>query len=258
MLILTIANQKGGTGKSTLAVLIAQGESLRGKKTLLIDLDSQGDSTFALSPQSKPVKTTFDLLTDESTASLPPVESITDNLNLDLMPASKRLSQLDIILAGRIDAQFILKEKLEQLGNEYDLVVIDTSPALNYATQNALTASDFVLIPVQADVFSLKGLSALNAIIKAIQKRSNPQLKTAGIVINRFNPRTNYSKAIKGMLENTAKEFDSHVFTNTIRDAVAIREAFAGFEPLFEYDPKGKAKTDVDAVLNELEREIGL
>ncbi|WP_269320577.1 ParA family protein [Lactobacillus delbrueckii] len=115
-----------------------------------------------------------------------------------------------------------------------------------------------MLIPVQADVFSLKGLSALNAIIRAIQKRSNPQLKTAGIVINRFNPRTNYSKAIKVMLDNTAQEFDSHVFSNTIRDAVAIREAFAGFEPLFEYDPKGKATSDVDAVLNELEKEIEL
>ncbi|MEK0396743.1 AAA family ATPase [Lactobacillus delbrueckii] len=89
----------------------------------MIDLDSQGDSTFALSPQSKLDKTTFDLLTDESTASPPPVESVADNL--DLMPASKRLSQLDIILAGRIDAQFILKDKLEQLDDDYDLVVIE-------------------------------------------------------------------------------------------------------------------------------------
>lgn len=253
MKIIAVANEKGGTGKTTTALMIAQGEALRGKRVLLVDLDQQGDATFTLSPAQPPKKSTFDLLTDPDCK----LEDITFSVTgfLDLAPASPALSRLDQMLVGKIDAQFILSDKLEGLSG-YDLVVIDTSPTLDFSTQNALTCADTVVIPVQADLFSLKGLSVLGALIKAIQKRSNPDLTVAGIVIDRYNSRIKLSKSIKQQLEEFAPQLGTKVFRTTIREATAVREAQTAFTSLFEYDSKGKATADANQFLDELEETL--
>ncbi|WP_375604828.1 ParA family protein [Lactobacillus delbrueckii] len=109
-------------------------------------------------------------------------------LNLDLVPASLTLERVEVELAGVLDAQFILSDKLETVKDDYDLIVIDTPPSLNVIVSNALTAADKLIIPVQADIYSFKGMATLAQRVKAIQRRSNPRLSNCGIVLNRYNP----------------------------------------------------------------------
>ena len=246
--VITVTNQKGGTGKTSTTLFMAYGIAREGKKVLVIDLDQQADSSFSFHVPYDESKTTFQLLT--KTATLPEIiVNVTDKI--DLAPASPDLSQLDLLLAGKLDPQFILKDTIKAIDGEYDYIIIDTPPSLNMAVLNALTASNTVVVPTQADLYSLKGLNELAQTVEGIKRRSNPDLNIAGILIGRYNARTVFTKAITSALEEMAEQLNTTVFKSKIREAIAVKEAQNDFKSIFEYDPHGKVTKDIEAFLNE-------
>lgn len=254
--IITVTTQKGGAGKTTISLLLATGEALKGKRVLLVDLDQQGDATYSLVSGFDPAKTSYELLTDETASVQAVANPVEGLLTLDLVPASLTLERVEVELAGVLDAQFILSDKLEAVKDDYDLIVIDTPPSLNVIVSNALTAADKLIIPVQADIYSLKGMATLAQRVKAIQRRSNPGLSICGIVLNRYNPRTNLSKAITEALNEVAAQFSTKVYRSTLRDATAVREAQNAKQSLFEYAKGAKVTEDAKALLSEIEEDL--
>ena len=248
MKVITVTNQKGGTGKTSTTLFMAYGIARQNKNILVIDLDQQADSSFSFHVPYDEGKTTFQLLTGNAT--LPDIiVHATDKI--DLAPASPDLSQLDLLLAGKLDPQFILKDSLKAIDDKYDYIIIDTPPSLNMAVLNALAASDTVVVPTQADLYSLKGLNELAQTVEGIKRRSNPDLSIAGILIGRYNARTVFTKAITSTLEEMAKQLQTSVFKSKIREAIAVKESQNAFQSIFEYDPHGKVTQDIEAFLNE-------
>lgn len=251
---ITITNQKGGTGKTSTSLFLAYGLVQRGSRVLLVDLDQQADASVSMNTRYNSDKTIFEVLTNQLDMKdiIIPV-----NLTLNLAPASSKLAQLDVLLfqQDRYKAD-LLKEALTPIKANYDYIIIDTPPALSMVITNALTASDYVLIPVQADFFSLKGLSDLTQTIAEVQHRTNPKLKVAGILIDRFNSRTVYSNAVANMLEEVASKLDTHVFNSKIREAISIKEAQHEFKSIFDYDKHGKVTQDINSFIDELLKEI--
>ena len=246
--VITVTNQKGGTGKTTTTLFLAHGLSSRGYHVLVIDLDQQEDTTYILSSgkdyESK--GSSFELLTQQATAQDCIVQI---NLLVDLIPATQRLAVLDVALyKNDMYRADVLKEALEPIKSKYDFILIDTPPALSMAVTNALTVSDRVLIPVQADLFSVKGLADLQG---TLEKVHNPNLDVIGILITRFNPRTVYSKALTADLIQVAKLMHTRVFQTKIKEAVAIKEALHQFKSIDEYDKSSNAAKNVNQFIDE-------
>ena len=247
--VITITNQKGGTGKTTTTVFLAYGLAERGYHVLTVDLDQQADTTFSLThgkDYSASGKTTYEMLTQQATAQecIVPI-----NLLIDLIPASSQLAALDVALfQSNMYRADLLKEELDPIKSKYDYILIDTPPALSVVVTNALTVSDRVLIPVQADLFSIKGLADL---AKTLQKVPNPNLDVIGILITRFNPRTVYSKAVTDQLDQVAKAMNTRVFHTRIKEAVAIKEALHQFKSLDEYNKRSNAAKNVNQFIDE-------
>ena len=248
MKVVTITNQKGGTGKTSTALYLTYGLARKGKKVLLIDLDQQADASFSFHVPYRQDETTFQVLT-EKTSLKDIIVKVNDDI--DLAPASPELAQLDVLLTGKLDPQFILEDNMKDLMGIYDYVVIDKLPSLNMAVLNALTASQSVVVPTQADIYSLKGLKDLASTVNSIKRRSNPELKIDGILISRYNSRTVFTKAITSALEEMALELHTTVFESKIREAIAVKEAQNNFQSIFEYEPRGKVTEDIEAFINE-------
>ena len=172
------------------------------------------------------------------------------NDDIDLAPASPELAQLDVLLTGKLDPQFILEDNMKDLMGIYDYVVIDKLPSLNMAVLNALTASQSVVVPTQADIYSLKGLKDLASTVNSIKRRSNPELKIDGILISRYNSRTVFTSH-NFSIGRVALELHTTVFESKIREAIAVKEAQNNFQSIFEYEPRGKVTEDIEAFINE-------
>lgn len=244
--IITIANQKGGVGKSTLTHLLANGLKHKGYSVLAVDLDPQGNLTYALNTD-EPDISTYDLLTKKATAEQIRIQSE----QADLLPANSNLSGLDLEIKN-VGKEYRLKNALKGMQTHYDYIIIDTPPTLSLLTVNALTASDYVLIPAQADIFSLQGLGQLYRTIQAVQEYTNPDLHIGGIILTRHNPRTILGAEITQYLESTAKQLDTVVFNSRIREAVAIKEAQAQRTDFLSYASNSKAKQDVQHLISEI------
>lgn len=247
--VITVTNQKGGTGKTTTSLFLAYGLAERGKHVLVVDLDQQADTTFSLShgkDYSASGKTSYELLTHQKQAQecIVPI-----NLFIDLIPASSQLAALDIaLIKNNMYRADLLKDAIDPIKSNYDFILIDTPPALSVVVTNALTVSDRVLIPVQADLFSIKGLADLT---KTLQKVPNPNLDVMGILITRFNPRTVYSKAVTDQLDQVANAMNTRVFHTRIKGAVAIKEALHQFKSLDEYNKRSNAAKNVNYFIDE-------
>ena len=251
--IITITNQKGGTGKTSTSLFLAYGLAERGYKVLVIDLDQQADTTFSMTHNKSydHSKTSFEVVTRQITAAQ---AVIPINLLVDLIPANKKLAQLDVALfQNGIYKADLLQQALKPLKENYDFILIDTPPALGMATTNALTASDFVIIPTQADIYSIKGLADLADTIRQIP---NKKLKVAGILIGRYDSRTVYSKAVAKTLSEGAKTLNTKIFDAKIREAISVKESMHNFKSIFEYDKKGKVSKDINNFIDELLGEI--
>lgn len=247
-MITAIVNQKGGVGKSTTAEALAAGLKAKGKHTLVIDLDAQRNLTYTYRADTENA-TALDILQQHNT-----VNTIQHTQQGDIVAASRGLSAADTLLkdTGR---EYRLKEWLYTIKKEYDEIIIDTPPALGILTINALTAADNIIIPAQADIYSLQGIEELAGTIETVKRYTNSALTISGILITRYNGRAVLSKQITEYIEALAVKLNTKVFTSRIREAIAIKEAQAMRQNIFEYAPRAKVTQDYTEFINEYLKE---
>ena len=245
--VISISNQKGGVGKTTTTGAIAAGFKIKGYKVLCVDLDPQSNLSFSSGAETEDCPTIYEVLKGEAKTSftiqkMPSFDIITSNILLSGI-------ELEFTQTGR---EYLLREALSTVKDKYDFIFIDTPPALSILTVNAFTASDFIIIPMLADIFSLQGIAQLSETIERVKKYCNPNLKIEGIVLTKFNKRTILSREIKGTAELIAKQLGTCIFETTIRSSVAIMEAQTNQQEMFSYAPKNSAVKDYKDFVNEL------
>lgn len=245
--IIAVAQQKGGTGKSTTAHAIGSGLSKQNKKVLYVDLDGQGNLSFTLGA-AKSGKTTLDLLMRRATAE----EIIQHTSGGDVIPSGEDLAGADNLITA-IGKEYRLKEALKPLAKKYDYIILDTPPALGILTVNALAAASEVIIPAQADVFSMQATAQIAETIQTIRQYCNPELQIDGILITRYNSRQILSREAVEMLAESAATFGTKVFQTRIRENVAIREAQISQQDIFSYAPRSNGAEDYNNLIQEIQ-----
>ncbi|RLQ93970.1 ParA family protein [Falsibacillus albus] len=234
--ILTIANQKGGVGKTTTSVNLGACLAYIGKKVLLVDIDPQGNATSGVGIEKGDVhQCIYDVLVDD--ADVKEIIKTTAVENLDSIPATIQLAGAEIELVPTISREVRLKRSLEAVKDDYDYIIIDCPPSLGLLTINALTASDAVLIPVQCEYYALEGLSQLLNTVRLVQKHLNHDLMIEGVLLTMLDARTNLGIQV---IEEVKKYFQDKVYQTIIPRNVRLSEAPSHGEPIIIYDPKSR------------------
>ena len=249
MKTLTLSNQKGGVAKTTTAGALASGLAQRGYKVIVVDLDPQCNLSLGSGADILNMdQTLYDVF--KGTADLPDLIQKTD-LGYDLITGGLTLAgaDMDFTQTGR---EFMLREALDSVRADYDFCIIDTPPTLGILTVNALTASDGVVIPLTADLFSLQGLSQLDLLMDRVRKYSNRDLKIEGLLITIHDERTNISKALSEKINQTAEKLGTRVFSHPIRRSVAVRESQTLMVDLFTEAPQANATKDYNSFIDEI------
>jgi len=244
--IMAIANQKGGVGKSTTAEALAEGLVRKGKRTLLVDLDAQGNTSLAVAA-SQSFPSAYEVLTKQCEAS---AALQSKKGRADFISASSDLARLDVELTTT-GKEFRLREQLAPLLPLYDFIIIDTPPALGVLTVNALTAASGVMMPAQADIYSLQGIGQLVETLNAIRSYTNPQLALSGILLTRYSARNVISRDMTESARGIAEQIGTFLYDTVIREAVAIKESQAIQQSIYEYAPKSNAAIDYMAFTEE-------
>lgn len=241
--ITAVTNQKGGTGKTTTCENLGIGLANEGKKVLLVDTDPQGSLTIALGnpkPDDLPVTLT-DLMAKimQDQPPLPKEGILSHEEGVDLVPANITLSGLEVSLVNAMSRETILKQYLETVKGQYDYILLDCMPSLGMLTVNALAASDQVLIPVQANYLSAKGLEQLLQTVNKVKRQINPKLRIEGILLTMVDSRTNYAKEISTLIRDTYGS-KLKVYDADIPRSVRAAEISAEGVSIFKHDPGGK------------------
>ncbi len=254
--VIAVANQKGGVSKTTSTLNIGIGLARRGKKVLLIDADAQGSLTASLGfgepdqiEKALPYILTKIAQDDES------IEKNTGLLkheeNITLMPCNIELSAFEVTMTSMMRREYILKDYVDMVKDDYDYVLIDCMPSLGIMTINALTAADSVIIPVQATFLPVKGLEQLIRSIGSVKKHLNPSLGIDGILVSMVDGRTKFSKEIIELLNNTYGQA-INIFETKIPASIKVAECSAMGMSIYKYDPKGKAAAAYDKITEEV------
>ena len=231
---IAIANQKGGVGKSTTAINLSSCLGEMGQKVLTIDMDPQGNTTSGMGVEKNEVENTnYELLLGESKLEDCIIPLNFDNLSL--IPSNVNLAGAEIELIGVEDKEFILKNAIDQVRDQYDFIIIDCPPSLNMLTINAMTTADTVLVPIQCEYYALEGLSQLIHTIELVRDRLNKRLKIEGVVFTMYDARTNLSLQV---VENVKENLDQNIYKTIIPRNVRLAEAPSYGKPINLYDSR--------------------
>ena len=247
-MIVAIANQKGGVGKTTTAINLASALALRGKPTLLIDLDPQANSTLSFIDRQRVTRTVYDAIADGS-CTLADTVVPSSQANLSIAPARIALAKLEGKLVGELDAHFRLKDRIEPIRRHYPYVVIDCPPTLGLLTVNALVAATHLLIPIQSSYYALEGTDDLLETIDKVRARANPDLRILGVVITMHDKRTSLGRDIQVQIH---KVFGTKVFRTVISKSVRLEESPAYKESIFKFAPDSSGAADYYSLCEEV------
>ncbi len=250
--IIAVANQKGGTGKTTTSVNIAAYLACEGRTVLLVDIDPQGNASSGVGQEKEP-PTIYEVLTGE--CSMEEAIRKTDICKtLDVVVSNNDLSGIEIELIGRPRREFRLNEVLSEIKDNYDIVILDCPPALSLLTVMAMTTARYVLIPVQAEFYALEGLAQLINTIELIKQRLNPSLEILGVLLTMVDKRTNLSASVEEEVRNV---FKNKCFSSTIPRNVRLSEAPSFGKPILLYDPNCPGAIAYQSLVKEILSALG-
>ena len=246
-MVISVANQKGGVGKTTTTVNLATLLAKRGKKILLIDTDPQGNATSGLGITKELELSVYDILVGETLFE----ETIQETAikNLEVCPSNISLAGAEVELVSMMSREQRLKSKLDEIKEKYDYILIDCPPSLGLITLNAFTASDSVLIPVQCEYFALEGLGQLLNTVNLVKKHLNKNLEIEGALLTMYDARTNLSNQV---VKEVKKYFEDKVYKTVIPRNVRLSEAPSYGMPISIYDPKSKGAKAYEKFTKEL------
>lgn len=246
-MILTVAFGKGGTAKTSTVCALVNYARMKGKSVLCVDADPQANATFALQGDAS-APGLFDVLTDKTQA----IQVIQQTPQTHLIAAGLNLAAAEQAIANKPGRDFILKGALQDIRAQYDLIVIDTQPDLNSLLINALSVSDSVLLPMQANSFSIMGLYQMRETISQVQRYCNPALTVAGILLTKYKPRQTLASDLRESIVQQAQEMGTKVFDTYIREGVAVEQAQAMQQSIFDYAPNSNPAKDYAALFAEM------
>lgn len=232
--IIAIANQKGGVGKTTTSINITAALAVRNKKVLLIDADPQGNATSGFGINKNEVENTvYELLIGECSIRDCIIKNVVENVSI--IASNVNLSAAEMDLRDEKRKEFILRNEIDYIRDDYDFIIIDCPPSLNLLTINAMTTADSVMVPIQCEYYALEGLSQLIFTINLVKERLNPDLEFEGAVFTMYDSRTNLSAEV---VQNVKQNLDKKIFNTVIPRNIRLAEAPSFGMPINLYDPK--------------------
>ena len=252
--VITIANQKGGVGKTTTALCLGSVLESKGYKVLYVDLDKQCNISTALKGDISK-QGSYDILANKVSAK----EVVQTINNKSVITSNANLNSIESILndsKNSLGKEFRLKESLASVGGLFDFIIVDTPPNINNATINALTTTDYLVVVSNANIFSLEGIIYLFEMCKSVKQYTNKDLKIGGILLTRFNGRANVNKDLKDKLDEIAINNNTKVYNSIIRECIAINESQALSEDIVKYAPKSNAVLDYTDLADEILQDI--
>lgn len=244
--IISVANQKGGVGKTTTSINLSTILAKKGKKVLMVDADPQGNASSGVGFDKEIEESVYDLLVGET--EIEEVVNKTKIKNLSICPSNINLAGAEVELVSVMSREYRLKEKLDTVKNDYDFIIIDCPPSLGLITLNAFTASDSILIPVQCEYYALEGLGQLMNTINLVKKHLNKNIEIEGALLTMYDARTNLSNQV---VKEVKKYFNDKVYKNVIPRNVKLSEAPSYGMPISLYDPRSKGAKSYDKFVKE-------